>query len=339
MLIFGLIACGGPVAFQDDIDDRLDIFGPRNDDLSTPYVETAAFEMSIVPRRDKDITGWTLSSSDPTVLELGELEADDSGLSAQAHALSTGEVELQAFDETGKLRATELVEVRRPTRLEVEHVAPLLLGDPDVLGEEVPQLLVGGSATMLVEYFDEDGQLHGQAEGLTLDAHPMLNPTTLQRDYEENVDFIQISPELAGDFSFTVSMGDVEREIEVVGVTIDALDHLAIARTDEEEDGGNQVVVVLGEDSTDRPILGVEPGWRINGQLREETGDVWVYQLEKGVESQAIASFDRHQVGFDFQSSDGAVHSTNTPGCSATGLGASALLAMAGLVVIRRRST
>lgn len=342
MFIIGLIACGGPVAFQDDIDDAwldLDLYQRESTDLNTPYVQSASFGVGIVPRRStRSIQGWTFTSSDDSVLTLDDFVLRDGGIFAQATALADGDVELQAFDESGELRASEIVEVRAPTLIEVEHVAPLLLEDHTLFQDESPRVLVDGTATMLVRYFDGDRLLHGQATDLELDIHLALRLDTLQRDFEEDVDFLQISPEAPGDFEFGVRLGDVETRVGVEAVALGDLVALGVERTDENDDGGNEVVVVLGQDAEQRPILGVEPTWTLNGEEQPEAGDALFYQQDPDATSTAVASFEGHSVSFEFRSTDAQVGSTNSPGCSATGLGASALLAMAGLLVARRRS-
>ena len=338
-MLIALIACSGPVVFQDDIDPKLDIdlFSRETTDLHSPYVQTAVFDLSLVGARGQDISDWSFESSDPEVLALSEFTLVEDGVAARASALGDGEVELQAFDGRGDLRHTELVAVRAPTDIELKHVAPLLLEDEELLDEDAPVLL-DGTATMLIQYHHEDELLHGWASGLEIVSADELLAEPLQQDFREKVDLVQVTPLQPGEHRLEVALGEVTetRIVEVVGR--EDLVGLQLERSDEEDENGNEIVVAFGEDAEGRHVLGLEPAWTVNGAEIDGTGDVFAYQQEVDALSDGVAHFDGLEAPFTFQGTDGIVETTNDPGCSATGLGASALLALAGLLVARRRS-
>jgi len=339
-MLITLIACiGEPVLFTDNIETRIDL--GTDDALTTPYVKSAAFELTLAPGFAPDITDWSLESSEPEILEIGARRIEDGKLIHTATAHAPGEVELQAIDDKGKLVDAAVVEVKAPTRLGIAHNSAVATDDETVYADEVPLVLVDGTSTWRVEYFAaDDEKLHGQAQDLTVAAEEFAGAELLLGVYHEASDFAQATPTEPGTYTIDVSIGELSEQIPFEAVPLEALAGLALDRTPEDDDTAEEIVVVFGENDEGRSIAGVHPAWVVNGVEKEEQGDVLFYQSNDAdaVDNPVTASFEGHELSFDIHANAADVFSTNEPpGCSTSGLAASLSMVLAGLLAARRR--
>jgi len=333
-----LLACSSPVVLQDDLDPEfgLELWLREETTLHSPYVQSASFDIALVASRNRhDTSGWTFDSSDDSVLNLSEFTPLDDGLHARAFAAGEGTAELRAFGPEGELRFSESVEVLAPTEIVLVPTAEAMLEED--LFEGLPPVLVGGSATVLVTYRHEDRRLSGQASGLEVSSGEDLVATRFGEDFDGRVDLITLSPYVAGEHKLRAVLDEVAAVEVVEAVNPEQLVGLEVARTVEGGDSDSELVVAFGVDGRERLVAGVEPEWTASTLIGR--GDAFYYTHDdEATESTVRVDFLGHSTEFDFQGTDPRVDTTNSPGCSATGLGASAALALAGLLIARRRS-
>jgi hypothetical protein len=166
--LFGLViapavsGCGNggkPVTMHDSFD--VDIFGPRTDDLHTPYVAGAKVTITIDTNDSRDTSKWTLATSDPTVLAVSS-PFDKYGYGLQVTAVDPGTARLFVVDENGHNVDEHDVTVALPDRVELHSHGLMLAGLSDDASRVMQaRIIAGGIETFLVRYFAGSQELYG----------------------------------------------------------------------------------------------------------------------------------------------------------------------------------
>lgn len=334
---------GGGLEFRDDVDLSLDFtpfgFDVQDDHLHTPYVQGAQVRVRVEHVRDRDLAGATISSTDEGVFQIVSTTFDEGDMVAEGVAVGPGSAELEVYDPNGDLWDFATVEVGFPTRVELHAAGPMFV-DLDGL-EAVPQVLVGGTATFQVQYFDGDERLLGNG-ALTVTPGTGTLAEADRSFLFENREWVRVSPDSAG--THTVSL-DVDG-VAFDDMTFDAVDAGAVAGVDifgrdERHVEAEDWLVLLAQsyDEDDVRIYGVDFTWEIDGVEAEGEGDLYRYQYDPNVQAPVVARFGAYQASVVANVGEGYVDSSNNIGCNALGVPAGFTALWLGIpaVLLRRR--
>lgn len=346
-----LSGCNDPYKFRDDIDTGfdflmaitlLDRFDADGDLLNGPYVVGAPVGLSVYTRRDNRMDGWTLRSADPDVFTLGESTFDgEAGILAYAGlAVGPGLGDIELLDEDGDVRDVVEVDVRVPTRIELQAAGPLFVGGGSFVEPITPEprVLAGHIATFRVAYFDGDQELNGNAplEAVGDDMDVSIEKTWLF----ENRDWIHVTPQTEGEHA----LGIVVDGDPLATVPIHAVPESEIAQIDlygEEEDGSEEgdslALLAQAWDAEDRPIYGVEYAWDRAGVEEPGLGDLYRYNYAEADEAVVGANLGEHRAEITIHG-EGWVDSSNNVGCETIqGPKAATIAGVLGLLFLGRR--
>jgi hypothetical protein len=337
-----LAGCGG-VRLADSVDLTFDwniLTGPSNE-LHTPYVAGADFRVFTTGVDREATAGWTLESSDPSVLALGPTAEGR----ADASALAPGRAVLTVLDERDRPLHSAAVDVRQPDRAELLAHGPLILGRPELQEDwDEIRVVVGGSATFEVEWFEGNTRLHGHgALSATTTGDVTVEPrrTFLFEDRE----WVTFTPRSEGTHEVTLrANGQAVRTVRIVAVDESELDRVELYGMDESRARRGQLLTVLaqGYDAEGRALFGVEYQWTLDGDLEGGFGDLYRYEFVPGEYHMLEAFHGAAANQVRIQGEEGFVDSTNRLGCTIVGVGlpsggAWIAVALLGLVVLRRR--
>jgi len=162
LFALGLLAGCHQYALGDDIQLEFNftqaITGPT-DELHLPYVRGTKVAISVLGTDSSDVTQFTLSSDDPTVLSVDSV--DTTSATAHCTANSAGSATIHVL-KNGSEVTSSVVSVAAPTSAVLQPAGPLFVGDPISLpANGTTQVLNGGTATYLVQYFNGTTQLFG----------------------------------------------------------------------------------------------------------------------------------------------------------------------------------
>jgi len=338
------MACGGP-RLADGIDLDLDLFplvGP-SDRLHSPYVAGADFSVWSIHADEEDEIGWTIETSDPSVIRVVEQVGDGH---ARVSATAPGEVDLLIRDAEGQELHRTGVEVIQPDRADLVAHGPRIVRRPELQPETTDELrvLVGGSGTFLVEWFAGNDRLlgHGALSASSGDGVVVEPRQTHLFEDREWVTFTALEP---GRHEVELmANGELTRTITIVAVEEAAIDHVELHGMNEGEASEGQQLVVYAQAYADdgTPIYGVEYEWDVDGAREEGLGDLYRYEFAPGVVRELCARHGAHESFATIQSSGGFVDSTNRIGCSVSPVGAGgglpiAAMALFGIAFVRRR--
>jgi hypothetical protein len=343
----GLSACGGGLKFTDDVDLTLDFFpfAPfgTEDQLHTPYVQGATVTVYVRRwRGDRPLTGAWVQSADEGVFQVLDWGFIDDGetLRVEGRATGPGETDLLVYESDGELWDVATVEVGFPTRSELHASGPMFV---DLDGTtESPKVLLDGTATFQVRYFDGDERLWGN-ETLSIVADPALDAETDRTFLFENREWVRVTPEAVGTHEIDLYVDGVLLEtasFEVVDAS--TVDDVRIFGRDESGAHDEDWLVLLAQslDEDGERIYGVEYSWEINGVLQFGEGDLYRYQFDRDRESTVVAEYDGHVAEVTANVGEGYVDSSNNIGCNGVGSlpgGIGALLLALPAVLRRRR--
>ena len=348
-LVFALLfagACGPTITMTDDIDLTWD-WGPTltrfEDSLHGPYVRGAKMEVYVSSDDDSQSwTGWTIASTDPTIVEVGATVIDQYGLSATGHAVGAGECNLVVLDAHGGVVGKGKAKVALPDRVELDAHAYLIVGRDSEAPVHEARVLEGGEATYLVKYFAGDEELHGNGVLTTGNVDGVYaQPRTTY--LFENREWLSVTATQTGIAQLRVLVdGAAINDLQVVAVDESAIDGLALIPQSEDgaSDGDWFVALAQSYDSDGRKIFGVDYLWDIDGTLLDEQGDLYRYAYKSGDWKTVSASRAGHTDSMQIQSDHGYVDSSNNLGCNAGGAataGPLVLVGMLGLVLRRRK--
>jgi hypothetical protein len=330
---FGLallvVAGCSKVNLVDDVDIDLDwspLTGP-SDSLHTPYVLGASFAVWAELTGNQDRNGLSIVSADPSILSIGDsvFGDKDNSLYAPAQALATGSVDILAM-RGSHVEHRHTVEIMVPDRVDVLPHGPLLVDETDVPSVETPQVLVGGEATFLVQYYAGDQHLNGYgALSVTSDPASGVAPHVAKTSFLENRDWLQVEAVTEG-ATGTVQLavgGRPARTIAVDVVPDDAIETVSLVGESEKHASTGKALTVLAEafDSTGNNIYGVDYSFTANGVVQNGAGgdpaqgDLYRYRYDSQDDVTLEATHGTLSDGIMIRSSGGFVDSTNNLGC------------------------
>ncbi len=339
-----LTGCRQDIQFSDSIDLEFDLFR-SGDQLHSPYVAGAEFQICADAARDRQLDGTSLRSSDPDNFRVGETTVSDDGdqICATAEALTSGKVEIQVVDDGDVVASAEL-DIRTPDRAELYAAGPLLAdreGD-DALTER-PKMLEGGTATFQVRYFDGETRLHGQG-ALQVESTDELGAEAVGTVLFEDREWLRVTAGVEGEQELELATPDgVFQTLEIDVVGEDAIADVAMHGSDEREREAGDLLMVYAQayGESDEPIYGVEYEWSLAGQGEPDQGDMFRYEFDPAEREDLVARHGDLDATVEIRAGEGYVDSSNNVGCSIGGRsgGAWALMLLAfGGLARRRRS-
>jgi len=330
------MACAGP-RLADGIDLELDLNpldGP-SDLLHSPYVAGADFGVWSIHADEEDEVGWTIGTSDPSVIRIREQVGDGH---ARASADAPGDVDLMILDAEGEEIHRTAVEVVQPDHAELIAHGPRIVRRPELQPESTGELqvLVGGSGTFLVEWYAGNDRLFGHG-ALTASSGPGVAVEPRQTHLFEDREWVTFTALEPGRHEVELlANGELTRTITIVAVEEAAIDHVELhgQNEGEAEQGEPLVVYAQAYDADGTPIYGVEYQWDVDGAREEGLGDLYRYEFSPGMLRELCARHGAHESFAMIQSAGGFVDSTNRIGCSVGPVGATGGLPLAGLALI-----
>lgn len=343
-LLLCLTACGGGLEFTDDVDLTLDL-APRSPfadpGLHTPYVRGAPVTIRVHSGARRRLAGAAVVSSDEDVFSVLSVapapEDEEEVLVVEGRAAGAGVAELQVLHD-GEVWGAVEVEVGFPTRSELHASGPMFV-DLDGL-EAVPKVLVDGTATFQVRYFDGDRELYGN-DTLTVASGEEVLAQTEQTWLFENREWVRVTPTTAGLHEVDLFVdGELLETVEVEAVLTEAVDEIAIFGRDESqaEAGDWMVLLAQGSGGGDR-IFGGTCTWVVDGVEQPGEGDLFRYEYLPDSEASVVAAFGDLEASVVANVGEGYVDSSNGVGCNAAAVPPAWALLLGVLPWVRRRRT
>ncbi len=360
-----LVGCGQSsqsVTMADAFD--LDIFGPHTDDLHTPYVAGASFEITVTNAASGgDETGWTLSSSDQDVIRV---TSPLSGGGATVTAGNPGQATLSVLDASGAVRDSHTVSVAIPDQVSLYAQGLLLTGASDPAAQVTQASIVtGGEATFLARYFLQGTELYGNG-ALQSSATGGVTTATVSPSFASDRDFLEVTLPPGANATGTVSL--FIDHVAVGEIPVQAVDPESITQvtilpqpTDNPKNGDSLVLYAHAVDATSTDVYGASFSWLVDGQPSwssqpgdggfvesnnigaEGPADLFFYTFDSTVIETVAASYDSFTPRLQIHGQGGSVGSTADVGCNvgAPGAGgtsaAGIALALAFVLAARRR--
>jgi hypothetical protein len=350
LFALGLLTGCHTYALADDI--RLDLdFSPveltgPSDDLHVPYVQGTKVDIWVLGTDSDDVSEFTLESDDPAVLSVDSV--DTTAAIAHCTAHQAGTATIHALKSGSEVTSSE-VTVAAPTRAVLQPSGPLFVKDPITVADgETLQVLNGGTATYLVQYFNGTQQLFGNGvlEATPSDGITATPETTFLFQVQE---WLQISPSALGTQTVALSANGVPLQT----LTVSSVDETAVASVSVEaedpsgaKDGDFLTVLAQSFDAAKQPIFGVQYTWSLAGEEATGEGDLFDFPFASGQTNTITANFSglSASTSIEAKPGTGTVTSSNDIGCTAAPLGGapagswSAIgLAIAALAVARLR--
>jgi MYXO-CTERM domain-containing protein len=369
-----LTACGPKIRFSDSVDWQFDLrlSSLYDDRLHGPYVAGSSFTIFAYDvSEDNDLNGWRLESQNPEVLEITEqyvdqddLDEDDKSkdesdiIVAKVRAVGEGTAILEVYDDRGDfVRATE-VEVMQPDRIELRAAGPLFVNrEGEVtpsLVDSTPQVLSGGTATFLVEWWKGEQQLNGAGTlGLVSEHEGVTDLWPRQTYLDEDRDWMTVT--MASGLSAADSVvtpievhanGELVTTVDFSVVGPDAITYVELSNESEADASEDELLVALAQayDENDESIWGVAFDWDIDGYEEPGEGDLFRYWFREGAWSTLGAEYNGVRGETQIQGTEGFVDSSNNIACFCTAKPdapgreiAFGLLGLAALGLVRRR--
>lgn len=231
--------------------------------LSTPYVEGAKFNITVEPGDNQNDTGWTLSSSDPTVMAVGVAAPDSQEWPVTA--TGAGHATLMVKDASGHVLDSEGIDVDVPTQVELCAHGLLLAGYSDTQSTiSSIRVVSGGTATFLVRYFDGSQELAGN-NALKPTASSTLSATTVAANFSVR-DFLEVSATEMGTASVTLNVGMSQSQVSVEVDDPSVVASVALAPQSEVNAKNGNVLYVFGRalDAQGNDVYGASFSWSVN---------------------------------------------------------------------------
>lgn len=342
----GLLAAGcDGVRLTDSVDATFDfslLSGP-SDTLHTPYVAGADFSLYTTNVDDDEEARLVIASADDSILQVRGTERAGE---ADAIAVAPGRVDLLVRDRDGEEMHRTPVDVVQADEAHLVAHGPMILGRPALQPEstDAVRVLVGGTATFLVNWFADGEALHGHGalsaeHGDGVEVHPRR--TYLFEDRE----WVSFSALEEGEHEVRLlANGVLVRTITLVGVGEDAIDVVRLHGMDETDASVDQELVVYAQAyaADETPIYGVEYEWDLDGWSEPGLGDLFRYRYAPGVSAELCARHGEVEGFATISATEGFVDSSNELGCSVGGggpgwLGGPILAGLFACVWTRRR--
>ena len=349
------------VSFHDDIDRIFDFqpFHPARrppDGLHSPYVLGTEFRMYAWRDHDKmELDGAWGESLDPGVLVVSDRTSSDSVASFHCVAMGEGTADVFLYRSSDQERTwgRATVEVARPASVDMVFAGPFFVdaSRDEFRVDGAVKILVGGTATFLVEYFDEAGRkLAGNNVLEPMPRGDQVIAWAAQTYMSENREWIQVSPKSPGTHEVDLTVaGHTVGRLVIEAVRAGELAFIELLSKDDHRAKEDETLAVLavGYADTGEPIYGIEFDWAMNGFRQSEAGDLYMYRFQPDTRSNLEATFGHVSQNVRIHADeDGWVASTNDLymgfGCAAGGTaGASGIflvaLAALGILVMTRR--
>lgn len=339
VVVFG--GCGSndvDFSFGDGLGDD-----PTEAAFHGPYVQGATLDMfARAEAADTNLNHLSVRSSDPDVFEIGWVwtDADSGTLSFGGHAVSEGRADVEVVSRSGGTIASHGVDVRMPDRADLTPAGWVLVGIDEPVTD--PSVVVPGLATFELTYFQGDQELFGD-RALTVESGGG-DAVTVGSGYQgRHKDWLQVASTAEGTLQVELSAGGEafqDSSVERVGAASVARVAL-LAEDDSARVSGEWLsVVAQAYAADDTPVFGASYDWLMNGEAYGTSGDVLLYEYLPD-DSDGVSATLGDVVATGTVHAGGNLVTTSNPSasCSATGLGASSLLAAAGLAAAfgRRR--
>ena len=357
------------VGMADSFD--VDFFGVHANDLHTPYLAGAQVGISVLANATRSEVGWTLSSSDPNVVQvISQLSAGSGTLVAGR----PGQATLSILDSSGTVLDSQQITVAIPDQVSVYAQGLLATGASDEAAQVTQASIVaGGDATFLVRYFSQGTELFGSGAVKT-SATGGVESSIVSESFATDRDFIQVSPPPMGSSGSVslVVLGTVVSVIPITAVSPTAVKSVTVLPQSSvgAQTGDSLALYAHAIDANEDSVYGASFDWAINGETQpvydtttsfdagssgddavqvQQPNDLFFYTFDASALETVEATFEGFTQSMDVHGQGGSVGSTATQvACSLSGApgtsgGAPAfaglVLAMAGLVLARRRVT
>lgn len=348
------------VHFSDSIDLTFDFaqinpYRPPVNELHQPYVVGTQFWMNAIRNHDDmDMSDSWAESGNQNAMELSGHTRDDEAISYRCQANDVGYSTITVYrsDYMVSQLGSVVVEVAVPNRADVTFSGPYFIhGDEyKYRVDDHVNVMTGGMATFLVEYYDGARKLNGNNVLQISTSGDGIDAFSDQTYLFEDREWLSIMPLDPGQHTVTLSVaGNTVAEFTVNAVEEADVAYIGLEAESERyaEDGEVLAVLALGYTDDSEPIYGIEFDWQVDGWERYGEGDLYKYPFHPKMESTLKAEFGDHYDQVDVHGGeDGWVSSTNLVGCSATpqSTGSAAgilapLLAALGLWAMRRGRT
>jgi hypothetical protein len=262
---------GQRVTMQDDFD--LDLFGPHTDDLHTPYVVGARFNIDVTATDGSNTAGWTLQSSDPTVFSIGTAPAQpgqsaSSAFSEPVVAVAAGQATVTVLDNDGKTVDSHVVVVGIPDSVQLYAHGKLIAGESDVQAlVSTAQVVSGGDATFLVRYFEAGTELSGSG-ALAPTATGAIAASAEQSTLATARDWLEVDGSAPGTGQVSLVVGGLPLStlpVTVVGQSAIQTVTLLQQSTAQANDGATLWVVGRALDAQSNDVYGASYQWSFQG--------------------------------------------------------------------------
>jgi hypothetical protein len=301
-----------------------------------------------------DLSNAVPESEDPGVLDLWDPVATESQVDFRCQAIAPGTTEIVVWRgvQHGARWGHTVVEVARPAKAELTFAGPLFIdasrAEYRVTGPV--NVLVGGTATFLVEYADADGRrLYGNDVLEVVPGDADIEAHSAQTWLFEDREWLVMSPLTAGTHTVTLKVdGRSIGTVTVNAVTEDAVNFIELRPENESghHDGDFLAVLALGYTVDGDPIYGIEFDWEVDGFPKAGEGDLYKYEFDRSESArlQAAYSGKTQKTTIHSDYAGGWVSSTNHIGCTAGTRSAGwapvalVLLPLAVLALRRRRA-
>jgi hypothetical protein len=292
-----LAACssGKPVTMADAFD--VDVFGPHQDDLHTPYVAGSQFGITVNAQQAE--SGWTLSSSDPDVIRVTGSLVSGTGSVTCIHP---GQAVLSVLDASGQVMDSHAVSVAIPDHVGIYAEGPLLTGASDDSAVVThASVVAGGHAMFLVRYFQQGVELYGNGALAPLGTGG-VTATTTTASFATARDFLRVSPGPTGT-SGTVKLSvdhAIVGELPVTAVLASAVTQVTVlaGSTEAAQKGDARVLYAHAIDASSSEVYGASFGWTIDGQSQSSLfvgapADLFFYNYDSTVTENLAATLEK----------------------------------------------
>jgi hypothetical protein len=324
---------GHSVAMQDSLE--ITLFGPAQEDLHTPYVAGARFNINVATTdySGSDTSGWSLKSSNPSVVSV---DSQSSPLNFQVSTATTGHATLTVVDGSGHVFDSHDVDVEEPDSVQLASHGLLLAGLSDTQAQVTRGSVVeGGTATFLVRYFKGGQELYGNG-AVTATGTGSVTATTTSSSFGDDRDWIEIDAEqTAGSGQVALSVGG-QTVTTIPAPVVPSSDITRVgtlAQSDSNAKDGNALFVFARAfDAGGADIYGASFSWLVGGvsatpaagsSSARMPSDVLSYTYKGGSSETVTAGLGGETSSTTVHGSGGTVLSTADTGCSlAHGAGA-----------------
>lgn len=241
--------------------------------LHSPYVAGSRFTITVQAGSNTTFDGWTLTSSDPSVLQVG-VPQSTSANQFPVQAGSAGHATLTVADKNGKVLDTSDVDVDVPTRIQLCEQGLLYAGysdDQAALG--AVQVVSGGTATFLARYFSNSQELYGN-DALTAANTPLALASVASTSFSVR-DFVEITGLSMGATTVKLTAGGADLDVPVTVIDPSAVRSMELVAQSESGASEGQAIFVFARarDAKGGDVYGASFAWTADGQSLPGNGN------------------------------------------------------------------